>query len=398
MALLDETIAYTQTRTNRPPSNPARVLHIVHRMRAGGAQTVVMNLYRKMARDQVQFDFVVRTQHQDHYDAEIQQLGGRIFRLPWRAGNPKSIVDFSNLLGGLLRQEGPFAAVHIHTGLYAGHYLPVLKRTGVHNRIVHAHSTSTDLNHWYHHPWQWAMKRQISRYATHRFACSKPAGQWLFGAGWESKAHSRVLPNAIDLTQYEQLPTVKSASRNAIGVPVDALVVGHIGRLDAVKNHRFLLKVFGKLHQFAPQSHLVLVGEGELRAHLTEQAQQLGIQEAVHFLGARGDIPYVLNAFDIMVMPSHYEGLGLALIEAQAAGIPCIASAPIPRETDMGMGMIQYESLQSNEAVWVEQILKQLKTPAADWQRRKVHLQRAGYDIEVTSQELQKLYVTMATQ
>ncbi|MEZ4864529.1 MAG: glycosyltransferase family 1 protein [Caldilineaceae bacterium] len=372
---------------------PCRILHIVHRMRAGGLQTVVMNIYRHIDHSQVQFDFVVRTQQQDFYDQEIQKLGGRLFRLPWKAGNPLRMVEFTSALGKVLQDAGPFTAVHVHTGLYAGHYLPTVIRHGIKTRIVHAHSTSTELNKWFHQPWHYLMRKRIAATATHTFACSQPAGNWLFGTSWLRSPHAKIIRNAIDLSQYEILPADKKISRADLELPVDAILIGHIGRLDPVKNHHFLLDTFAIVHQQIANAHLVLVGEGQLRNSLEQHATALGIAGAVHFLGARADVHTILHALDGFVMPSSYEGLGLALIEAQAAGIPAIASDTIPNETDLGLGLVRYESLNTPQSEWANLIMRNLGTSIPTWPIRKAALQDAGYDIQQVSAQLSNFYL-----
>jgi glycosyltransferase involved in cell wall biosynthesis len=167
-----------------------------------------------------------------------------------------------------------------------------------------------------------------------------------------------------------------------------------VGRFDPVKNHTFLLELFSAFHRLCPDAKLVLVGEGVLKQQIKQQATAKEIKDAVIFMGVRDDVPQILGALDLFVLPSFHEGLGIVLIEAQAAGVPCLVSDVVPVEVDLGLKLIQFESLTAGIDTWIKQLKALLIARLARWEKRERALQNAGYDIQLSVKWLQKLYLT----
>lgn len=374
---------------------PLRILHIIHRLRPGGAQALVMNIYRHIDRSKIQFDFAVRSHQPEYYDEEIESLGGRLFHLPWGSGNPFNIVAYMQGLERLLNEKGPFTGLHSHVGLFSGHVLPTSREAGVKLRLVHSHSVSVDKISLLRTLWSKIMRRRIQANATHLLACSPAAAEWLYGSEWQQDYRSLLFPNAIDLIPYANIHHDRQRWRLKTGLPVDVPLVGHIGRFDRVKNHAFLLETFVKFLDSVPDAKLILVGEGGLKQQIEHEAEVRGIAKAICFLGVRPDVPQILAALDFFVFPSLYEGLGIVLVEAQAAGVPCLVSDTIPASVDLGLGLVQFKSLAVGPQAWA-QALRVLTPPhIPDWQKRKAVLQKAGYDIRSTAELLQELYLAV---
>jgi len=371
----------------------AKILHFVYQMNLGGAETLIMNIYRHIDRSKVQFDFAVLTNQPSHFDQEIVALGGRILPLP----KPSAISfhTYSRALTNMLREYGPFAGVHSHMYDFSGYILRVADREGVPLRVSHSHTTQDgQRDSWLRNAYRWYMRRLICQHATHMFGCSHAACEALFGLNYWRDPRIRVFPNAIDLAPYEVLPSEKCTLRQSLSLPADALLIGHVGRFHPQKNHRFLIEVFATLLQELPTAHLVLVGDGSLRPEIESLIQTKGIKDSVHLLGIRSDVPQIVDTLDMFVFPSLYEGLPIALVEAQAAGVPCVVADTVSNKADIKIGLVHFVNLQARVDLWVQKILDELRTGRPYWVDRQRALQAAGYDIRHISLWLQEIYAS----
>lgn len=356
---------------------PIRILQIVSYMQRRGLETLLMNCMRRMDRSKVQFDFIVHRSFRADYDDEIEVLGGRIYRLPRL--NPFSPA-YQKALRGFFREHPEYRIVHCHLDCMSSLPLAAAKASGVPVRIAHAHSSSQDKD------LKYLLKRhymkKIPAAATHFFACSGAAGSWMFPG-----RSVRLIRNGIDTAAFAFDPRQRAVRRRELGLDKQ-LTVGHVGRLIDVKNHSFLLEVFAELLRSAPDAVLLLVGSGPLEEQLREKARVLGLEDQVRFLGVRSDVPALMQAMDVFVLPSLYEGLGISAVEAQASGLPCLLSDRVP--TDCGMtDQVEFLPLRSPER-WAQAILRAAGLPrygdCSD-------IVRAGYDITSTAGELQQFYL-----
>ncbi len=369
----------------------AKILHIVGQMNRCGAETLIMNIYRHIDRNKVQFDFAVHTVQPGHFDQEIVALGGRILHLP----KPSAVGfhTYGRALANTLRKYGPFAVVHSHVHHFSGYIMHVAKKEGVLIRVAHSHSSQDgQRNSWLRIAYRWYMRRLIRKHTIHMFGCSRVACEVLFGSDCWQDSRVTVLPNAIDLALYEALPDDRHALRQNIPISADVLLIGHVGRFRRPKNHLFLIEVFDALLQKLPSVHLILVGDGPLKSEIESLIQTKGIKDSVHLLGIRSDVPQIMSTLDLFLFPSLYEGLGIALIEAQAAGVPCVVADTVPNEADVKIGLIHFVNLQDRVDLWVQKILEGLRTDRPNWVDRQHALQAAGYDIRHISLWLQEKY------
>jgi len=356
-----------------------RVLHVVTYMGRGGLETMLMNYYRNIDRSKVQFDFLAHRDFRADYDDEIEALGGRIFRLPRLVPWSR---DYRKALDSFFADHPEYKIVHVHQDCLSSVILKAAHKRDVPVRIAHSHSGSQDKNLkyliklWY--------KRAIPAYATELFACGKEAGDWMFAG-----APFRVLNNAIDTKKYVYDPEVDRRIRKSLEIPEDAFVIGHVGRFQAVKNHSFLLDVFAKAKQQKEDAVLLLVGDGDLRPEMEEKAVSLGISDSVIFTGVRSDVPELMQAMDVFVFPSLYEGVPVTLIEAQAAGLPCIVSEGVPAEAAK-TGLVKHLPLSAGAAAWTAEVLKTRGTARQDTAEQII---QSGYDIEANAQWLQNFYL-----
>ena len=356
-----------------------RVLQVVTYMGRGGLETMLMNYYRCLNRDKVQFDFLVHRDFEADYDQEILSMGGKIFHasrlVPWSRGYREELKRF-------FRAHPEYKIVHVHQDCLSSVALECAKECGVLVRIAHSHNSNQDKNIKY------IIKRhymkKIPQFATDLFACGKNAGEWMF-AGHQYK----ILHNAINASDYTYSSKKAITIRKRLQVEQN-LVIGHVGRFDTQKNHTFLLDIFSECVKFVPNARLLLVGDGEGKTQIQEKARFLGLENKVIFIGVRNDVADLLQAMDVFVFPSLYEGVPVTMIEAQASGLPCIISDGVPGECIITSGLVTSMKLSDTPCDWAKYIVAQ------SHRKRENHLkeiQAAGYDIVTAAKELEDFYL-----
>ena len=354
-----------------------RILHIVTYMGRGGLETMLMNYYRAIDRTKIQFDFLTHRDFRADYDDEIEALGGKIYRLPNL--NPFS-RNYLDALDRFFEEHPEYRIVHSHLDCMSAIPLKAAKKHGVPVRIAHSHSSRQDRDLKY--PLKLLFKRGIAGQATQLFACGQEAGKWMFGTD-----DFHVLNNAIDAKRYCFDPEVRQEVRCELSIPENALVAGHVGRFMAPKNHGLLMRIFAELPD---DTRLLLVGDGELRAENERLAEELGIRDRVVFAGLRSDVDRMLQAMDVFVFPSLYEGLPLSVIEAQAASLPCLISDKVPLECKK-TDLVTQIPLDASPAEWAEAVLSVAETPRRD---TLAQIREAGFDIRANAEWLQNHYLS----
>ncbi len=359
-----------------------RILHVVTYMGRGGLETMLMNYYRHMDRSLIQFDFLVHRDFEADYDREILSLGGQIHHIsrliPWSR-------RYREELKGFFRSHPEYRIVHVHQDCLSSVALQCAAECGVPVRIAHSHSAGAVKNLKY--PIKRYYQKRIPRFATAMLACGKQAGDWMFGG-----APYRIVPNAIAADAYVFDPGKARKKKKELEL-TDRLVVGHVGNFTPAKNHGFLLEVFQQLLQSRPDAVLVLAGDGEGRVAAMEAARTMGIGDRVLFLGSRRDVPELMQAMDVFVFPSLYEGLGIAVVEAQTAGLPCIVSSRVPPDAVLTNGSVVRLPLEDGAKAWAERALQMVDRPRYD---RCQEIRDAGYDILTAAEKLQAAYIRAA--
>lgn len=357
-----------------------RVLQVVTYMGRGGLESMIMNYYRHIDRDKVQFDFLVHRQERADFDDEIEALGGKIYRLPRLVPWSKSYLS---ALNRFFDEHPEYKVVHVHQDCLSSVILKVAAQHNVPVRVAHSHSASQDKNLKY--PIKLWYKRSIPRYATDLFACGRNAGDWMFGG-----APYRTLNNAIDVAAYRCDAAKRAAVRHRLGF-ADELVIGHVGRFNLPKNHPFLLKIFSALLKKEPNAILLLVGGGDDMPKIQAQAKEMGIFEHVRFLGVRSDVADLMQAMDVFVFPSLYEGLPVTMVEAQASGLPCLISDKVPEECIITEGLVDVMPLSASADAWADKILEKRAIPRTD---HSEEVAAHGFDIEAEALKLQEFYLS----
>lgn len=303
---------------------PIRILQYIGSLNPGGSQSMIMDLYRKIDKSQIQFDFIIDRKDDGHYVDEIESLGGRVYVF----GDYFKGYNYGRFVKQwkkFFRDHPEYDVIHCHVRSVASIVLKIAKKNGL-KTICHSHSTSNG------HGFKAAIKKylqsKISKNCDYFYACSKESAKWLYGKKILRSGKCIIMNNAIDTTKYGFNKKIRGKTRKSLGLD-KKIVLGQVGRLETVKNYGFSLRILKKLLEDDENYHLVIVGTGPLKKDIINQAKQLGIYANISILENRDDVNDLLRAMDAFVMPSFYEGLPVALVEAQASSLPCIISDTI---------------------------------------------------------------------
>ena len=362
---------------------PVRVLNLFTIMNRGGAETMVMNYYRKINREKVQFDFLVHREEEGAYEQEIKELGGRIYRMP--PIYPQNFSLYKKKIREFFEEHKEYKIIHSHMSELGYFALREAARQEIPVRICHAHSAP--------HEFDLKMlmriyfKNRMLPYLTHMFTCGKEAGNYLYGKKNEDKFIQ--LNNAIETKKYRYDKKIDEQVRRELGLE-KKFIVGHVGNLRKPKNHKFLINVFAKIYEKQNNAVLVLAGSGELETALRQQVKELELDNQVLFLGLREDIQRIMQCFDVFVFPSLFEGLPVTMIEAQASGNLSFISDRIPTQCCI-TDNVRILSLNETEEHWANEILKEgIKYKKKDMYK---YIIKTGFDIEENAKWLEEFYI-----
>lgn len=340
----------------------AKVLHTFGSLNPGGVETWLRQIVKHMDSDRIELNFCTFGSKPGLYEEEVKKLGVKVNRCP-RISN---LVSMGWFFRRILR-EGSYHVVHSHVHLFSGLILRWANAEGVPIRIAHSHTTRDDkagapLRRHYSR----LMKSWIQSYATHGLATSEDAAAALFGEQWQSDKRFRIFHHGIDLLPFEET-VVREDVRRELGLPQGVSVVGHVGRFVPAKNHRFILKIAAESIRQRPNLHFLLVGDGQLREKTEAEARSEGLLSNIHFVGSRTDVPRLMRGgMDAFIFPSLWEGLPLTLLEAQAAGLPCVFSDNITPEIEVLPAQMNRMSLSRSAGDWAAAILAALQQNRAD--------------------------------
>ena len=363
-------------------NEPIRILHMIASLSIGGSQSMVLNLYKAIDRETVQFDFIIDHPEDAVLKPEIEALGGKVYELPTFVG--KNIRQVKRAWDAFFTEHPEYRILHSHSRSYASVYIPIAKKHGL-TTIIHSHNTSNGSG-------VTAAAKAVLQYplryrADYLMACSNEAGRWLYGKKACRKDNYIFLPNAIDTEKFRYSKETAEKYRKDLELE-GKFVLGHVGRLSVAKNHMFLLDVFSKVTAKRADARLLLVGDGECRKAIEQKIRTLNLEDKVIMTGSRNDIPELLQAMDIFVFPSSWEGLPVSVVEAQAAGLPCLISDKITKDVDL-TELVRRLPIDSLDA-WADAIIN------TDCSRKDVvsKIRQAGFDVHDTARKLTDFYLS----
>ena len=367
-----------------------RVLQIMGGLKRGGLETFAMNIYRSNDRSEIQFDFLLTQVVGGDYEEEAKSMGANIYHLPARN---KGYKAYRKALDDFFREHHDYIAIHEHisslTSIEPAYYA---KKYGIPVRIFHSHSSSIQKSlrlHWVHTILHYLNKPKVHSYATHYLGCSDKALDWMYKyTGVRSGA--LMVNNGIDCEQYAFKKNVRAEVRKEFSIDADDFVIGHVGRFIPLKNQGFLVDIVDELHKTMPSAKLLLVGEGDTMDEIKAKVSDKGLEKTVIFTGVRSDVARLMQAMDIFVMPSWFEGLPVSLVEAQAAGLPVVASESISHDSDITENIL-FKSINESVEEWVESIVKWKEKCGRPNNIEKI--KKAGFDSKTTVKQLVKIYI-----
>lgn len=370
-------------------TNKVKVLHVLGGLYCGGTETFIMNMFRSIDRDKVDFDFLIHEQSKAHFDDEVLSLGGKIYRIPDRT--EVGTLRYIRILIQTLHKIKP-DIVHGHAMFNAGIVMIASYFAGIKKRVCHAHSSGDQKAD--------SIKRKMFRvfmstlikiFSTEQAACSEMASEYLYGKKALKNEKVKLINNGIDIHKFLSVKQTETMLiRKELDLRKDSLVIGLVGRLVDVKNPLFIIYLLERILKINQNTIVVFVGEGPLMIDIKKIIKEKHLAENVRLIGNRTDIPILMSAFDIFLLPSNFEGAPIVAFEAQAQGLPCLVSDKVPQAIDLGLGLVKYLSL-NNEEQWIEAIASPQKKEK-DIEKIKVAFIKKGYDQQSAAHKLLQIY------
>lgn len=364
-----------------------RVLHSVSNMDRAGIETMLMNYYRHIDRNQIQFDFLANKSKKGAYDQEIEEMGGHVYVTP--GFNPLKGIKYRNYMMKLFHDHPEYKIVHAHNGALGYWPLKYAEESGIPIRIAHSHNTRINFD------MKWLIKnyckKRLVKVANFYWGCGKEAVKFYFGDKAEQEGY-KIINNAIEVERFLFDIEKRNEIRKANSLE-NKIVIGHVGRFMFQKNHKFLIRIFKAIHDKNENTVLMLIGEGELEQEIRNQVEELGLQESVIFTGSIPNVNEMYQAMDAFLLPSLYEGLPVVGIEAQAAGLQCYFSDTVTEETAI-TDLVRFVSLDDDTDKWADIILEGIAT---NRKRKNMYdeITDAGYNIQIEAKKLQEMYLNM---
>lgn len=358
-----------------------RILQCVNDMHRAGLETMLMNYYRNIDRERLQFDFLTHRPYRSDYDDEIESMGGRIYYAPRLF--PQNYPAYFRWMMHFFKEHPEYQIMHSH--IDAMSYLPLLagKKSNIPIRIAHSHSTSIDRD--FKYILKQYFRRRIKSVATEFLSCGEEAGRFLYGG----EAYT-VIPNAVDASKFYFDSNIRNKKRAELGIR-DEFVVGHIGRICYPKNHRFLVDIFKEVRRMDQNAILLIVGVGEKEEEIRQYVSEQNLNGNVRFLGNRSDVSELYQAMDAFVLPSLYEGVPLVGIEAQFADLPCFFSDQVSAEVKFSRN-VHFISLDTSAEHWAEKIVACKRSGRSKYRNDIVN---SPYDIKVAYKILENYYLSL---
>ena len=362
---------------------PIKVLQIIGDVVGGGVETVIMNYYRNIDKTKIQFDFVVHKGALLQYITQVKNYGGKVYEITSYKSN---ILKYTYEIYKIIK-ENNYEIVHSNMNSLSGFPLFAAYLAGAKVRILHNHTTDNPAEGIR------TVAKRILRpfarlFANQYWACSKLAAEWMYGKNTVTNGKITIINNDIDLEKFKFNKEKREKLRKKLGIE-NCFVIGHVGRFVKTKNHEFLIEIFNEVLKQKSNAKLLLIGDGNLKSLIEAKVQNLGIEKAVIFLGVRNDVADLYNVMDVFVFPSLYEGLGMAVIEAQVNSLPTIVSIAIPAEAKISE-YIKFISLQQPLKDWLNEVenAKRKELNISDELLKK-------FDIREESKKLENLYLKL---
>lgn len=364
------------------------VFYFIHSLGSGGIERYSVNVYKYLDHSKLKVDFVTKTDENDFFDSQFKQMGGHRIGIVSKTSSYRAgYVGYIKNLYKIAKNGYEVAYFNFSNPRMALKYIPVCRLAGIKRIEVHSHNSEEDNINIVKKILNQIGRDYINKVAENRLACSDKAAEWMFGRKIKEENEYICIKNGIEASKYRYNPTVRNEYRKKYNIEHDCLVIGHVGRFSAQKNHKFLINIYRRIVQLNPNSKLVLVGIGETMSNIQDYVNELGIQDSVIFLGEQSNVCDLMQLMDVFVLPSLYEGLPVVGIEAQASGLRCVFSSSVSREADI-TGNVLFLELDLNATEWAKSIVDY-----SDYIRENTEdkIKSAGYDIRSTADTVERV-------
>lgn len=362
-----------------------RILQVLPRLRRGGSQAMVMNLYRALDRKNYQFDFIIFTPDSDDYYNEILELGGRVYHFKKLSSN--NLFEVRREWNQFFIDHPEYKILHSHVRSFASLYIPIAKKHGL-ITIIHSHSTSNEKG--FKGVIKSVLEYPLRYQADYLFACSTEAGKWLFGEKVIARANYRFIPNAIPINKFLYSAEDRKRIRTNLSIN-EEIVIGHVGGFEIPKNHVFLIKCFREFLKLHKDAKLILVGDGTFEVKIKNLCQDFKIADNVIFAGLQAEVGPYLSAMDVFFFPSLWEGLPVSVVEAQASGLRCLLSDTITKDVEL-TDLLTYYSLGEGIEKWAKQLNNLISEGRTSTTAKNLeHL--SAFDCDKTIKRLEDFYL-----
>lgn len=362
-----------------------RILHILHSMNRGGAENAIMNYYRHIDRNLIQFDFLLTDKNKCDFEDEIMSLGGKVFRVP----SMKVITPMPYLIGvwNFFTNHPEYQIIHSHTSSKSFFPLAIAKFKRIPVRCSHSHNTMSEEGY------RGAVRNILMPFlkivATDWLACGIKAGEWLYGKKAVDKGKVQIFKNVIEADRFAFDNKKRNEIREQLNISYDTMVIGHTARLNNQKNHLFDIDILKTLTNKDQKVILLLIGDGDLKDKIIQKAKENNVLNKIIFKGVVPNVYDYLMAMDVFILPSFYEGLPLSLVEAQISGLPCIVSDNVSKESSV-TDLVSYISLDAKVEIWAEIIKSSIVENRRSYWKE---IADAGYDAATSAKRLQQFYL-----
>ena len=361
---------------------PIRVLQILGIVAKGGVEAVIMNYYRNIDKNKIQFEFIVHNDADENYINEVLVMGGKVYKItPYNKNIFKFMYEIYHII-----KSNQYQIVHSNMNSLSGFVLLPAYLAGAKVRILHNHTTDSK-----EEKLRSLVKRLLrpfaKLFANQYWACSRLAAEWMYGKNAVINGKVKIINNAIDIEKFKFNKEKREQLRKELGLE-NCFVIGHVGRFVDVKNHGFLIEIFFFLFKYIKNAKLLLVGDGKLKSHIQYKVKELSISQNVIFLGERTDVGDIYNVMDVFVLPSLYEGLPVVGIEAQINGLPFICSDRVTNEVIFS-NSTKLVSLNMSAKKWSQYIIR------ARSNRNKINIDFKNFKFDVLKEtkKIELLYL-----
>ena len=365
-------------------NKPIRIAQIMGKWVGGGVEAVVMNYYRHIDKDKIQFDFICDADSTNIPYEEIEKLGGKVILIP----PYQKVFKYHKELKRVLK-EGNYKIVHSHINTLSVFSLFAAKCAGVPVRIAHSHATTSN-KEFLRNIIKNILRKFSKIYATDYYACSELAGRFQFGNKAFNEEKVTIINNAIDIDKFLYNKEKRKKIRDELNISDETILIGNVGRLESVKNQKFVIDIFNEYLKNNNNAFLVIIGEGSLKKTLLNYIEEMNLKDKVKLVGQREDVDFVYSALDVFLFPSLYEGFGLSLIEAQCSGVNCLASNNVVKEINVS-SCIKFLDLTLGAYEWAKNIEMNYNRNSKFYLKDNIN----NFDIKKQVVFLKKIYIEL---